>query len=69
MLITRKSMLTGVERTLDIPCTPEQLAAWDRGDDLIQRIMPELTLDQREFIMTGCTPEEWDAANEDYENE
>ena len=68
MLITRKSMLTGVERTLDIPCTPEQLAAWDRGDDLIQRIMPDLTEDQREFIMTGCTPEEWDTLSEDDEN-
>lgn len=69
MLITRKSMLTGIERTFDIPCTQEQLDAWNQGQDLIQRIMPDLTADQREFIMTGCTPEEWDAANEDYENE
>ena len=69
MLITRKSMLTGIERTLDIPCTQEQLDAWNQGQDLIQRIMPDLTEDQREFIMTGCTPEEWDAANEGYENE
>ncbi len=69
MLITRKSMLTGIERTLDIPCTQEQLDAWNQGQGLIQRIMPDLTADQREFIMTGCTPEEWDAAYEDYENE
>jgi hypothetical protein len=69
MLITRKSMLTGVERTLDIPCTQEQLDAWNQGQDLIQRIMPDLTADQREFIMTGCTSEEWDAASEGYKNE
>lgn len=69
MLITRKSMLTGIERTFDIPCTQEQLDAWNTGQDLIQRIMPDLTENQREFIMTGCTPEEWDAASEDYENE
>jgi len=69
MLITRKSMLTGVERTLDIPCTQAQLDAWSQGQDLIQRIMPDLTADQREFIMTGCTPEEWDILSEDDENE
>lgn len=69
MLITRKSMLTGVERTLDIPCTQEQLDAWSTGQDLIQHIMPDLTADQREFIMTGCTAEEWDSFSEDNENE
>lgn len=69
MLITRKSMLTGVERTLDIPCTQEQLDAWNQGQDLIQRIMPDLTADQREFIMTGCTSEEWNTLKEDDEDE
>jgi len=69
MLITRKSMLTGVERTLDIPCTQAQLDAWNQGQDLIQRIMPELTRDQCEFIMTGCTPEEWDTLTDEDENE
>jgi hypothetical protein len=27
--------------------------------------MPNLTADEREFIMTGITPDEWDAAFED----
>jgi hypothetical protein len=27
---------------------------------LIQDAFPDLTADQREFIMTGITPEEWD---------
>jgi hypothetical protein len=32
-----------------------------RGGDLIQRAFPFLNADQREFLMTGILPEEWDA--------
>ena len=28
--------------------------------ELIQNAFPMLSADEREFIMTGCTPEEWD---------
>ena len=58
MIIQRKSMFTGRTHEMDIPVTKEQLDAWQRGE-LIQRAMPDLTADQREFIMTGITPEEW----------
>jgi len=27
----------------------------------MQQIFPQLSADQREFLMTGCTPEEWAA--------
>ena len=59
MEITRKSFLTGIERTLEIPVTQEQLSKWESGL-LIQDAMPNLTPDQREFILTGVTSEEWD---------
>lgn len=59
MLITKKSKLTGVERTLDIPVMQEQIDAWQNGV-LIQNAMPNLTKDEREFMMTGSTSEEWD---------
>ena len=58
MKITRTSVFTGVERTLDLPITEEQLATW-KGGTLIQEAMPELSPDDREFIMTGVTSEEW----------
>jgi hypothetical protein len=32
-----------------------------RGGALIQRAFPFLNADQREFLMTGTYPEEWDA--------
>lgn len=60
MDITKSSLITGVEHTRSIDVEPEQLEAWENGM-LIQEAMPHLSTDDREFIMTGITPEEWDA--------
>ena len=61
MLITRTSPFTGQEHTLDLPITEEQLEKW-QGGVLIQNAMPHLTADEREFLMTGITAEEWNHA-------
>ena len=58
MKITKISSFTGVEHTLDLPCTQEQIDRW-QGGELIQDAMPQMTPDQREFLITGCTAEEW----------
>ncbi len=34
--------------------------AWDSGE-LIQNAFPTLSADEREFIKTGITPQEWEA--------
>ena len=60
MLITRESQLTGNRHSMEIPVTEEQLEAWHNGA-LIQRVMPHLTPDEREFIMTGVTALEWES--------
>jgi hypothetical protein len=59
MIIIRKSMLSGNVSSMDIPVTEGQLAKWQAGT-LIQNVMPNLSADQREFILTGITPAEWD---------
>ena len=59
MKITRTSMFSGVERTLDLPITEQQIAAWISGT-LCQDAFPQLSADEREFVMTGVTCEEWD---------
>lgn len=59
MQITRTSMVSGKTRTRDINCTPEQIATWKAGAT-IQSAMPQLSADDREFIMTGVTDGEWD---------
>ncbi len=58
MEITRKSTLTGVVRTRDLPVTKEQLDAWLAGQ-FAQDAFPHLSADDREFIISGITPEEW----------
>ena len=60
MLITNISMVTGTSRTIDLPITKEQLDRWKNGE-LIQVVMPDLTVAQREFIITGTTPSEWES--------
>lgn len=59
MKITRKSPVTGIELTLDLPCTEEQYSEWERGGKA-QYVFPTLNADQREFIISGCTPQDWD---------
>ena len=59
MQITRTSPVSGTTRSLEIPCTEEQMAAYKDGA-LIQIAFPDLTADQREFILTGITGAEWD---------
>jgi len=59
MLIERKSILSGNVNVMDIDVTPAQIDAWEQGM-LVQSAMPDLSADEREFIMTGITPNEWE---------
>lgn len=58
MLITKTSMISGKTNTREIAVTEEQIARW-KGGELIQNAMPNVNADDREFLMTGITPEEW----------
>ena len=57
--VTKPSMLSGLENTMVLDITFEQYDAW-RDGTLIQDAMPNLTPDEREFLITGITSEEWD---------
>jgi len=59
MNISRRSVLSGVTRTLNLPITVNQLGAYMSGATL-QEAFPHLSPDQREFIYTGITAEEWE---------
>ena len=59
MKIERTSAHSGITRTLDLDITLEEYASW-KGGELIQTAMPRLNADEREFIMTGITAEEWE---------
>lgn len=59
MLIERYSPFTGEIHSLEIAVTQEQLDNW-RSGMLIQKAMPNLSANEREFILTGILPDEWD---------
>jgi hypothetical protein len=59
MKITKTSPFTNTTNVMDINVTQEQIALWESGT-LIQVAMPHLSADEREFIMTGITPSEWE---------
>lgn len=60
-------MFSGIVREMDIDVTNEQIDEWMTGGN-IQDVMPHLTDDEREFIMTGMTSEDWESvcAEEDF---
>jgi hypothetical protein len=62
MWIKRKSVISGIERTRNIPVNPDDYLSWQAGIGNIQTMMPYLTDSDREFILSGITEEEWDDA-------
>lgn len=63
MKVTKTCILTLVKNTLDLDITPQQLLRINdrhKTDEYIQDIVPHLTPDEREFLMTGILPKTWD---------
>jgi len=61
MLVGKKSQLSGKSHEMEIDVSEKQITLWMEGA-LIQDVMANLSPDEREFIMTGITPAEWDEA-------
>ena len=61
MKITRKSAITSKENTMEISVCPLKYSAYIEGnmEGKIQDLFPELNDDEREFLISGITPEEW----------
>ena len=59
LIIERESPFSGNVNRMAIQVTEAQIAAW-QGGELIQNAMPNVSADEREFIKTGITPEEWE---------
>lgn len=60
MNITRTSKVSGITRTFDLDVTEQQLAVFNEGRTTLQDCFPNLSADDREFIKTGITAEEWE---------
>lgn len=60
MLITEHSILTGKLNTMELDVTPADYNRYKFGKEHVQNVFPNLLPEEREFIKTGITPEEWD---------
>lgn len=64
MLITNISQLSGKEHTMELDITEDQLERFynrRENGEYVQTIFPNLSKEEREFILTGITPTEWTA--------
>ena len=59
MIITMRSPITGMINAMDVDVTAVQIMQWQNGM-LIQDAMPDLSVDEREFVMSGTTPADWE---------
>ena len=60
VFVHKKSMLSGKVNSMVLPTTQGKIEYWLQSGELIQNVMPDLDAEQREFIKTGISPEEWD---------
>lgn len=57
--ITQRSPLSGKLNTRILNLDIADLLDWHGGTKTIQNAMPYLSHEDREFLMTGYTPEDW----------
>ena len=60
MLITNKSKVSGKVRSMELDVTEEQLNRYNTGQVTLQDCFPNLSPDEREFIKSGITADEWE---------
>ena len=58
--VTRVSPVTGKTNTKELDITEEQLIDYLGSNKMIQEVFPNLSREDREFIKTGMTKEDWD---------
>ncbi|MEK9699192.1 MAG: hypothetical protein VW270_25670 [Candidatus Poseidoniales archaeon] len=59
--VTKKSALTGNHNSMIIPLRQGEIEHWLNSSMLVQDAFPWIAAEVREFLVSGITPEEWDA--------
>ena len=68
--VTKQSIITKKMNTMELPITQEHLDVYETvGDILVQDAFPNLDIGQREFLISGITPDEWTKTFGDEEDE
>ena len=58
MLVTKQSAISGKMNSMELPITEAQLMA-HRNGELVQNVFPNLSVEEREFLVSGISPKEW----------
>jgi hypothetical protein len=60
MIVTKQSIVSGKVYQMELDITQQQLDDFANGRlGLIQEAFPHLSIDEREFIISGIHPIEW----------
>jgi hypothetical protein len=58
--VTATSIFSGKRTSMVLPINEEQEDRYKRSSETIQSIFPNLSINQREFLMTGAAGDDWD---------
>ena len=58
--VTKKSIISGKSNTMELDITQEDLDRYEQVSGLlVQAVFPQLSSSEREFLISGITPTEW----------
>ena len=57
--VHKQSVITGNHNSMVLPTRQGELEYWEESMTLVQDAFPHFTPEQREFLISGSTPEEW----------
>lgn len=57
--VIKTSIFTNKQNEMFLPITKNELERWQKGE-CVQDVFPYLNDNQREFLITGATPQEWE---------
>ena len=61
MKVQRESIISGELNTMELNVTPQQMDRFYGGRELTQNIFPHLNSEEREFLISGMMPSEFDS--------
>jgi len=68
--VTRKSILSGKINTMALDISQEHLDTYEQVSGvLVQNVFPNLNKEEREFLISGITPDEWNKYIGDFNDE
>jgi hypothetical protein len=58
--VTATSVFSGRRTSMVLPINKDQETRYNLSSETIQNIFPNLTANQREFLLTGASSDDWD---------